>query len=650
MWVDSLQSSQSTVHSTVIYSQTWKDMFPADCRVEWTIMFYYVLCVLRIWHTAICAMDKDAVLSHIQKTAGMSTLLGGEVPVSVFQSNKYISPLTSEAEETERNVEGDLPTLDHAVHTGLSGDIRKVILVGCEGSGKTTMLEKLVVDWARGEDLKNFSFVVHLRIFELNAFSGEDSISLEMLLLHHRIPPESIPAILQKPQDVLFVIDDLDQCKQSLDQSVPNLCSDLGQMAPLSSVVASLLHGSLLNGAAFVVAVRSLEGVKLLPATQVKVLGFLKPQREAYFNRFFTEPAIANKALMHMEKTLGFYDFATSPRFCWTVCSMYKSLMDAGENLPETLSQLYVALLAHLIRLNEACNRETVLALGKMASHCSLDQRSCCTKKEMDSFGFQQPPTSLSMFLKSDDNLTDKGIFFFHSRMTQEFLLAVYLFLDQSASEGVEEMLKKYKGCAEFLDLFLSALSQPIQRRPLEAVLGELNSDRMADFKSWFKSTSEVTLKGWCQYKERHHHCFHLLHEAQTESLVREIVTPSARLGMSYGDLSLRDSVALNYVATCLGKMEQLNLYRTMNLTAEEAEALAPTISLSHKIMWVVVKICIFHLIWWVYRRTSDPSFVFPACWTAPWALGPYVIWPRPSAEESPRSLTSLTAASEMKS
>lgn len=92
-----------------------------------------------------------------------------------------------------------------------------------------------------------------------------------------------------------------------------------------------------------------------------------------------------------------------------------------------------------------------------------------------------------------------------------------------------------------------------------------------------------MTLKGY--HKEKHHHCFHLLHEAQNESLVKEIITPTARMGISYGDLSLRDCVALNYVVKCLGEIQMLNLYHTSNLTEEQAETLAPTMSVSHEIM-----------------------------------------------------------------
>lgn len=407
-----------------------------------------------------------------------------------------------------------------------------------------------------------------------------------MLRHHGHISPETMSLVLQNPESVLFVFDDLHHCKESLDPSVHTLCSDTSQVASLSCLVASLLHGSLLKGAAFVVATRPTESLEFLSGTQVEVLGFLKPQREAYFNRFFTDPAAATKALIHMERTLGFYDICTSPRFCWTVCSIYKSLMDAGDDLPETISQMYVQILVHLIQtlsLNEACSRELVLALGKMASHCSLNQHLSCTREEIDSFGFQGFLTSPDVFLEVHGDQSDERVFSFPSQLMQEFLLAVSFFWDKTQSEGTAQMLEKHEGRAKFLDVFLSALSEPIQRRPLETLLGQLNLDRVADFKRWFKRSLEMTLKGY--YKEMHHHCFHLLYEAQNESLVREIIIPPVQMGISYGDLSLQDCVTLNYVVKCIGEMGMLNLYDTENLTEEQAETLAPTMSVSHVIM-----------------------------------------------------------------
>uniref|UniRef100_UPI0037E97F7E NACHT, LRR and PYD domains-containing protein 3 n=1 Tax=Semicossyphus pulcher TaxID=241346 RepID=UPI0037E97F7E len=529
-------------------------------------------------------MDKDTVLTHILKPKGMSTLLGGELPVSVINNNKYISPVTSEAEATDRNVE-DSVSLDNAILTALSGEVKTVLLVGPEGSGKTTTMQKLVIDWAKGRHLQNFSHVFHFCFRELNYINK--ILSLEKLLLHHHglIRPESLPSLLQKPEDVLFVFDDLDHCKESLDPSVQTLCSDPCQEVSLSCLVASLLHGSLLKGAASVVATRPTGCLKFLGGVQMEVLGFQKLQREAFFKAFFTNPGAANKAIQHMERTLGFYEISTSPRFCWTVCNIYKSLMDAAAKLPETLSQLYADILVHLLQtrsLSEDCNRELVLALGKMASHCSLGQDSSCNKDEMDAFGFQQLLPSAGVFLQVDGEHSNRPVFSFHSQLVQEFLLAVSFFLDNSMPESTEKMFEKHKGHFNFLDIFLSALSEPVQRRPLETLFGKFSSDQITDFKRWFKSSSEATLKG-C-YKDKHHRSFHLLHQAQNESLVKEIITPSARLGISYGDLSLQDCVALNYVVTCLGEMECLNLYRTRNMTEEEAERLAQAMSLSRKI------------------------------------------------------------------
>ncbi|KAM4610943.1 NACHT, LRR and PYD domains-containing protein 3 isoform 2-T2 [Polymixia lowei] len=528
-------------------------------------------------------MHEESLSAYSLKSKGTSTLLGGQLPINVINSNQYVPPLTAG--------EGDnFPSLDHVIHTALSDKIKPVILVGPAGSGKTTALEKLVVDWAKGKHLQNFSYVFRFQFRELNSRAGLFTLQTLMLQYHCDLSPESMSLVLQNPENVLFIFDELDQYEHSLDHSVQSLCSDLSQSASISRLVASLLQGKLLKGAAFLLATRPTDCLKFLDGTKVDLLGFLKPQRKAYFGQFFTDPNIANRALMNMEKTLGFYDFCTSPRFCWTVCSIYKSLFDAGERLPETLTQVCLSIMVHLIEalsLDEAHSRDLVLALGRMASHCCLDQHSSSTKKEMDSFGLQQFLTSqtpLDTLLRVDGDLESDGcVFSFHTQLMQEFFLAVAFFLDKSISESVKEMLEKHEGHAKFLDLYLSGLSEPIQQRPLETLLGEFNSDQIMDFKRWLKSSSQKTLEGY--YKEKHLHCFRLLHQSQNESLAKEIVTSSGRIGISYGDLGLQDCVALNYVIMCLGEIEQLNLYNTRNLTEENAEILAPAMGLSQKIM-----------------------------------------------------------------
>lgn len=539
-------------------------------------------CPPHFFSTVNDTMEKGRVLTHVLQTKSTSSLLGGDPSGVVINSSNYISVWTSEAKGRDGNVE--YFPLDEAIHNAMSADSKNVTLVGPEGSGKTTALDKLVLDWARGERLQSFSYLLHFSVKELNCL--QETLSLETLMLRDsRVPPESTSAVLQDPSRVLLVFDDLHACRQSLDPSAHALCVDPGRAVSPGCLVASLLHGSLLTGASCIASSRGTGELEFLPGTRVELLGFLKPQSEAYFHSFFTDPAVANKALAHFEKTLGFYDFCTSPRFCWTVCCLYRSLMDTGGDLPGTVSQLCVAAVIHLIQglqLATACSRELVQALGKMASHCFLSQHSGCSRVETVSFGLEKFLDAMAIFLQVDGGHLDGSVFSFPSQLMQEFLLAVSYFWDDSASDGVEGTLERHRGRAGLFDAFLSALSEPLQRRPLETVLGEPNGDRVAEFKRWFRSSSEERLRGWD--KDQHYRCFRLLHQAQNQSLVKEVVTPTARLGISYSGLGLPECVALNYVVESLGEMELFNLYSAKNLTAEHMELLAPAMCLSHTI------------------------------------------------------------------
>lgn len=517
-------------------------------------------------------MDKAAVLSHILKSKGKSTVVGGELPVSVISSNKYIVGALG--------TEDEWSSVDGEIDTALSGENRAVVLLGAEGSGKTTTLINMVVGWAKGQRLQHFSHVFYFQFSELNSLP--DAFSLETLIQRkHSHTPVPIQPLLQEPEKVLLLFDGLSEYRHSLDPSVHTLCSGPSQEASASCVVASLLHRSLLKGAAFVVATRATESLTLLPGIhEVKAMGFFKPQREKYFSVFFPDPTTAKKAHAHMEQTVGFYEFATSPRFCWTVCSVYKPLLDSAVKLPETLTQLFVEILVHLLRtlsLSKASSKELVLALGRLASKCSLGSCSGSVEEQMDVFGLQQFGSSVDAFLKSDGCALS-----FHAQLIQQFILAICLFLDKSAYDGLENWLEQHRNGSPFLDFFLSGLSQPLQRRPLEILLGEFSSDQIQNFTSWFKSSSKAKLQGF--RKHEHYRCFNILHQAQNGSMVKEIVTPVADRAISYGGISLQDIVALNYVITCLGEIETLNLYRTEKLNEDAACFLAPAIRLSRTI------------------------------------------------------------------
>ncbi|XP_038867042.1 NACHT, LRR and PYD domains-containing protein 3 isoform X3 [Salvelinus namaycush] len=542
-------------------------------------------------------MHKAALLAHRkQKSEDTSTLLGGQLPNKVVHDNNYIPLMTTGPDVSEKQMQEKPQSFQHAILTALPEDRHQpkpVIVVGPAGVGRTTALEKLIVDWATGKHLQHFSCVFHFTFRDLNAHKGVLSLQALLLQCYSHLSSESLALVLQNPKSLLFLFDGLDQYQHSLEPPTSlTLCSDPQQPASVSMLVASLVHGPLLKGAAILLTSRpTAASLESLDGYRMELLGFLKPQRKAYCDRFFSDPIVASQAFENIERTMGFYDFCTSPRFCWMTCSIYKSLMEAGEILPETLTQVFVYITIHLIRalsLDTTNARDLVTSLGRMASHCCLGPDSNCSKEEMASTDVQQfltTPTSIKDFLHVDGDLeSDNCIFSFHTQKIQEFFLAASFYLDESEAVSVEELLENHEGCVEFLDLYLAGLSEPSQRKPLESELGEFNTDHIMDFSSWFKSTSRKALESY--HTDRHLHCFHLLHQRQNEKLVKEIITPSAR-GISYGVLGVHDCVSLSYIVTCLGEWDQLNLYSSKDLTEEKANLLVPAIRLSHKIILV---------------------------------------------------------------
>ena len=532
-------------------------------------------------------MDKEALLGDLMSNKDPSSLLSHQLPIKVVTDNQYIPPLISGAEE---DMGTSFSTLGHVVDSVLSDQIRTIAVVGSAGSGKTTALEKFAVDWAKGDHCQTFSNVFFYDLKELSFRDGLYSLKTFLLQNRHPFDPESTALVLQKPENVMFVFDTLDLYKHPLDPSVHTLCTDPNTPTTVSTLVASLLHGTLLKGATFLVATRPTDSLAFLEGFKVELSGFSKPQREAYFGKFFPDPHVANIAWQNMERTLGFYDFGSSPHFCWTVCSVYKNQLGAGEGLAETMTEICVNAVAQVVAslaLDEVGAREVVLALGRVAAHCCIDPQSTCCKERIASSGLKQlltAPVLVESLLRVDGDLeSDQCVLSFHSQLMQELLLAVSFLLDETIAEDVTALLNTHEGHVRYLHLYLAGLLNAGRRRPLESLLGPFKDEQLMDFKRWLKTSSQKTLEG--HYKEKHLKTFGLLHQSQDEVLVREVVTPSARIDLSYAGLGLVDCVALNYVVQCLGGTERLNLYSAKDLTEEGTDILIPAMGLSQKIM-----------------------------------------------------------------
>lgn len=500
----------------------------------------------------------------------MATLLGGDLPRNVVIHDKYVPVLACKSKEQDVVI-----SLEDAIQTALC-EAKTALVIGPTGSGKTTTLEKLIGDSSHGHQLQRFSHVFYFTFSDINLL--DSPLSCRAFLQQSRIPHSESPPIT-KDDNVLFIFDELDKFCHYLDPSLNSLCSDQDQVTTVSCIIASLLHGSLMPGASILVASQATTNLKFLSGVHVEVLGFLKPQQEAFFNKFFTDSVTAKKLLQHFQTTLGFYDLSKSPQFCWTVCSTYNFLNSSGTKLPMTITELFIHIFVHLMeKVSQKDKINAVKALGNMASCCALGSQLNLQENIVE---FRFPPDFPFNDFFHADGESGKKMYSWRSQLMQEFILAVSFYLG-FLTDSVEEILKRHKNHT-FLDIFMSGFCEKINWQSLEAILGSSNSDKMSDFKNWLKNLCEETLPGFDEVG--HCRCFHLLYQTQNKNMVKEFVTPSARLGRSYSNLRVQDYVMLNYVVTQLGEMEQLNLYMTRNLTDEIAAILTPTMEISRKLL-----------------------------------------------------------------
>ncbi|KAG5839000.1 hypothetical protein ANANG_G00229710 [Anguilla anguilla] len=506
------------------------------------------------------------------------------------------------------------------VVTAALAQSRVLRVAGPAGAGKSTAVQKLLADWASGVRLTRFAFLFPLPLGELGSGtgqggsgtgsggSGKGSWALgwgregpgQGSALWQTCCPSSTPtypappwtwcsrtlrpcclcwmgltrtrtrhppAVTQTSQPLSLELHPPAATQTSQPRSLE--LHPLQRPKPASPPLCAgvwAAQGHPPPGASVLVTCRppaSLEPLSESEGGCVEVQGLSQEGRGAYLRLFFPDPREAAQVLEHMEETLGFCSLARLPGFCWTLCSVYREARAAGRALPKTLTH---------VAGQDGCRRgaewRRVLLSG--------------------GGGGLRPPAAPGLGAAADF-LRPRSCSFLSPELAQ-FLLAVAYHRGCWDRGGLPDLLELAAGKADLLELFLAGLCDPSQRAPLEGAVGKFDSDRALELTAWLKEMTQEAVQSY--HKERHLRAFRLLQQRQDAALAVAAVGPSARLGLSYGGLSVQDSAALSYMATCCGELEQLNLYCTKNLSEEVARRLLPAIIVAKKIILTQSSLC----------------------------------------------------------
>ncbi|XP_051781050.1 NACHT, LRR and PYD domains-containing protein 3-like [Erpetoichthys calabaricus] len=473
-----------------------------------------------------------------------------------------------------------------------------IVVSGVAGIGKTTMVEKIMFDWARGTQYQKFAFVFLFKFRELSLLDTETEphMALTRLITRHYkyLNDLRLSEILQKPESLLFIFDGLDEYRHKLDFTQKRLCSTPDDYCPIPILITSLISQTLLKGCSVLITTKptALESLNMKRVDRfVEILGFFPEQRLLFFKKFFDDADQGAEAFQYVEENAMLYTMCFNPSFCWIICCVLKSyFMTPKEErgaAPRTFTELFGMFLCNTLtnhRKEAKDQRRILIKLGKMAYYGVANRIHVFYDKfEMSTFGLQSVPSSLflSGFLKEilqrESTLEQTAYTFYHITL-QEFIAACSFYLDPSG--GVEELLAMLDSCEdgrfEILIRFLAGLTRPSLFKALGGILGEFDRKTTQQILEWVKKKAVQGLQG--QDKSEALRVCQWLYETQNEKLIRNAIGKHLKMDFSSMTLSPLDCAVLSSVISCCGELEELNLSNT-HLIPECIRRLAPGLS-----------------------------------------------------------------------
>uniref|UniRef100_A0A673USM4 Nucleotide binding oligomerization domain containing 1 n=1 Tax=Suricata suricatta TaxID=37032 RepID=A0A673USM4_SURSU len=299
--------------------------------------------------------------------------------------------------------------LDHSTGV-LSEQGETIFIFGDAGVGKSMLLQRLQGLWAAGLLDAEFKFFFHFRCRVFSCFKEDDTLCLQDLLFKHYCYPEQDPDevfafLLRFPHTALFTFDGLDEVHSDFDLSaVPDTSSPWEPAHPLA-LLANLLSGKLLKGAAKLLTARTgIEIPRQLLRKKVFLRGFSPSQLRAYTQRVFRDPAVRDRLLAQLEANPNLYSLCAVPLFCWIIFRCFQhfhSVWDGSTQLPDcTVTLTDVFLLVTEVHLNRT--QPTSLVQRNTRSQTETFRAGRGTLRSLGRVAHQGMERSLFVFSQED--------------------------------------------------------------------------------------------------------------------------------------------------------------------------------------------------------------------------------------------------------
>ncbi|XP_072354288.1 NACHT, LRR and PYD domains-containing protein 3-like [Scyliorhinus torazame] len=475
---------------------------------------------------------------------------------------------------------------------------------GVPGIGKTTMVQKMVYDWATGKIYPHFQFVFSFKFRDLNTVNCR--INLRNLILdQYPYFGNVLGELWKNPEGLLFIFDGLDEFNDRIDfadnrrnTEPQSTCTDPECRCGVSDIVYSLIQHKLLPGCSVLVTSRP-TALHLLEKAEISVwaeiLGFVGDERKEYFNKFFEDQKVAAAVFKHVEENEILYTMCYNPSYCWILSlslgPFFTQRDRKQQQVPKTITQLYSYYIYNILKNHGReieSPRDVLLKLGEMAFTGVSEKKIVFRNADLIKYNLQ-PSQFLSGFLMElleRDDSVQSVVYTFPHLTIQEFVAALAQFLTPDPGDIgklLSEAHSKEDGRFEIFLRFVAGLSSPQSAQPLEKFLCPFLHQTTCRVIDWVKEKVEGQIKNTNIKPNQTDllNTFHYLFESQNKILAQNTVGSVETLTFSGLTLTPIDCVILSHVIGLCETIKHLDL-QNCYIRYEGLQRLKPVLHKCH--------------------------------------------------------------------
>ncbi|XP_059815768.1 NACHT, LRR and PYD domains-containing protein 3-like [Hypanus sabinus] len=470
-------------------------------------------------------------------------------------------------------------------------------VAGVPGIGKTTMVQKIVYDWATGKIYQQFQFVFSFKFRDLNTINCTINLS-NLVLCFYPYLRNVLKSLWKNPEGMLFIFDGLDEFNDTIDfadsrrnTDPQGSCTNPEFWCKVSDIVYSLIQGKLLPGCSVLVTTRP-SVLHLLKKAEIgvwaEILGFVGEERKEYFIRHFEDHMVAATVFKHLQDNEILYTMSYNPSYCWILAlalgPFFTQRVRDPQRVPKTITQLYSYYIYNILK-NHGREierpRDVFLRVGQMAYRGVSEKKIVFADGDLIKFNLQ-PSQFLSGFLMElleREDSTHSVVYTFPHLTIQEFVAAVAQFLTVHPEDILKFLTEAHKtedGRFQVFLRFVAGLSNPMTARGLEEFLGPFPHQTTCRVIDWVKEEAKRQSGNTGDIgRRRLLNTLHYLFESQNRGLAQAALGSMKTLSFSGMTLTPVDCAVLSQAIGLCDTIEDLNM-ESCRIQCEGIQRLGP--------------------------------------------------------------------------